>query len=195
MRMVKISTNPQGYRVHAVAVLKRYAPEKNQATPARYHISDHNFTLDISHSDCSVIGNNCRHSDPVFNQSIVQYDCVLGLHGDHSVLCRCRLNDTQEALQLPFRHEQMCGDAPTSYQQSWHNPSQIPSRGRGYSLWPGSAKCSNPRIRDWSNDPTYTLRLATVESAGRTPLFYPIRLFPLVSGKWIWLKLACSAGF
>jgi hypothetical protein len=49
--------NPQGYRVHAVEVLKRYATDKNQPTLARYLISGHNFNLDISHSYGSVIGN------------------------------------------------------------------------------------------------------------------------------------------
>ena len=62
MRIVEIATNPQGYRVHAGAVLKRYAPDETQATPARYHISDDNFNLDISLSYGSVIGNNCQHS-------------------------------------------------------------------------------------------------------------------------------------
>jgi len=57
MRIVEIATHPLGYRVHAGAVLKCYAPDHNQATPARYHISDHNFKLDISLSYGSVIGN------------------------------------------------------------------------------------------------------------------------------------------
>jgi len=57
MRMVEIATNPQGYRVHASEVLLRYATDKNQPTVARYHISGHNFDLDISHSYGSVIGN------------------------------------------------------------------------------------------------------------------------------------------
>jgi len=35
----------------------RYATDKNQPTPARYHISGHNFNLDISLSYGSVIGN------------------------------------------------------------------------------------------------------------------------------------------
>jgi len=35
----------------------RYATDKNQPTPARYHISGHNFNLDISHSHGSVMGN------------------------------------------------------------------------------------------------------------------------------------------
>jgi hypothetical protein len=55
MHMVEISTNPYDYRVHAGEVLKRYAPDKNQATPPPYHISGHNFNLDISHSYGSVI--------------------------------------------------------------------------------------------------------------------------------------------
>jgi len=55
--MVEIATNPYGYRVHAGAVLMRYAPDKNQATPTRYHDSDHNFNLNISRSYGSVIGN------------------------------------------------------------------------------------------------------------------------------------------
>jgi hypothetical protein len=50
MRMVEIATNPQGYRVPAGHVLMRYAPDKNQPTPAQYHISGHNFNLDISPS-------------------------------------------------------------------------------------------------------------------------------------------------
>ena len=57
MRLVEIDTHPLGYRVHAGAVLKRYAPDSDQATPARYHISDHNFNFDISLSYGSVIGN------------------------------------------------------------------------------------------------------------------------------------------
>jgi hypothetical protein len=56
MRMVEIATNPQGYRVHACAVLLRYATDKNQPTPASYHISGHNFNLDISLSYGSVVG-------------------------------------------------------------------------------------------------------------------------------------------
>jgi hypothetical protein len=55
--MVEIATNPQGYRVHAGEVLMRYSPDKNQAKPARYYISGHNFNLDISHSYGPVIGN------------------------------------------------------------------------------------------------------------------------------------------
>jgi len=35
----------------------RYAPDETQATPAWYHISHHNFNLDISLSYGSVIGN------------------------------------------------------------------------------------------------------------------------------------------
>jgi hypothetical protein len=31
MRMVEIATNPEGYRVHVSVVLKRYAPDNNQA--------------------------------------------------------------------------------------------------------------------------------------------------------------------
>jgi len=56
-RMVEIATNPQGYRVHASAVLMRYATDKNQPPPTQYHISGHNFNLDIAHSHGSVIGN------------------------------------------------------------------------------------------------------------------------------------------
>jgi hypothetical protein len=55
-RMVEIATNPKGYRVHADEVLKRYATDTNQPTLAQYHISGHNFDLDISHSYGSVIG-------------------------------------------------------------------------------------------------------------------------------------------
>ena len=55
--MVEIATNPQGYRVYACAVLMRYATDKNQPTPARYHISGHNFNFDISQLYGSVFGN------------------------------------------------------------------------------------------------------------------------------------------
>jgi len=56
MRMVQIATNPSGYRVHAGVVLKRYPPGKNQTISTQYHISDHNFNLDILLLDGSVIG-------------------------------------------------------------------------------------------------------------------------------------------
>jgi hypothetical protein len=59
MRMVKIATNPQGYRVYAGAALMRYATDKNQPIHAQYYISGHNFNLDIFHLYGSVIGNNC----------------------------------------------------------------------------------------------------------------------------------------
>ena len=49
-RMVETATNPQGYHVHAGEVLKRYTPDKNQATPARYYMSGQNLYFDISHS-------------------------------------------------------------------------------------------------------------------------------------------------
>jgi hypothetical protein len=55
-RMVEIATNPQGYRVHASAAFNAYATDKNQPTLARYHISGHNFNLNISHSYGPVIG-------------------------------------------------------------------------------------------------------------------------------------------
>ena len=49
--------HPNGYRVHACPALMRYTTDKNQPTHTRYHISDNNFNLDISHSYGSVIGN------------------------------------------------------------------------------------------------------------------------------------------
>jgi len=33
--MVEVATSPVGYGVHAGELLKRYAPDKNQATPAQ----------------------------------------------------------------------------------------------------------------------------------------------------------------
>jgi len=60
-RMVETATNSQGYRVHAGEVLKRYAPDQNQATAARYHISCYNCNFDISQSYGLVIGKDCRH--------------------------------------------------------------------------------------------------------------------------------------
>ena len=56
-RLTEVATNPLGYRVHASEGLKRYTPDFDQATLAGYHISDHNFNLDISLSYGSVIGN------------------------------------------------------------------------------------------------------------------------------------------
>ena len=58
--MVETATNPFGYRVHAGAVLKHSGPNKNQATPARYHIFDHNSNLDIVHLYGLVIGTSIR---------------------------------------------------------------------------------------------------------------------------------------
>jgi hypothetical protein len=40
-----------------VRLLMRYATDKNQPTLAQYHISGHNFNLDISHPYGSVIKN------------------------------------------------------------------------------------------------------------------------------------------
>jgi len=56
MRLVQIATHIKGYRVYAGKELKRYAPDKNQATPARYHMSDYIFNLNISLSYGSAIG-------------------------------------------------------------------------------------------------------------------------------------------
>jgi hypothetical protein len=55
MFWVEIATNPFGNCVHADAVLKCYTPDKNLATPVWYHISDHNFNLDILLLYVSVI--------------------------------------------------------------------------------------------------------------------------------------------
>jgi len=66
MCLVEDATNPFGYGVHAGEVSKHYAPDKNQATPARYHISGHTFNLDISLSYGSAIENSYRHSGSVF---------------------------------------------------------------------------------------------------------------------------------
>ena len=60
LRCVEIATNRRGDRVHAGEVLKRYTPDKNQAAPTRYQISEHNFNLDILHTDCSVFGTRIR---------------------------------------------------------------------------------------------------------------------------------------
>ena len=73
MRLVEIATNPQGYRVHAVVVLKCYTPDKNQATTTRYHISDHNFNLDILLLYGQVIGNVIYIFMVRLRASILQY--------------------------------------------------------------------------------------------------------------------------
>jgi len=71
--MVEIATNPFGYRVHAGAVLKRCAPVKNQATPTRYYISDHNFKLDILFAYGSVIRTRIHTwSEPAFRNQLLQ---------------------------------------------------------------------------------------------------------------------------
>jgi len=76
--MVEIATNPKGYRVHAAEVLKLYPPDRNQTTTAQYHISDHNFNLNISLSYGSVVGNIYRHSGSVFEHIILSHDCIIG---------------------------------------------------------------------------------------------------------------------
>jgi len=58
--LVEIATHPKGYRVHTCKVLWPYATDKNQATPAWYHILVYNFNLDILRSDGSVIGTRIR---------------------------------------------------------------------------------------------------------------------------------------
>jgi len=56
MRWQRLPRVPTGYRVNAVEVLRRYTPDHSQATTASYHISDHNFNLDISLSYGLVVG-------------------------------------------------------------------------------------------------------------------------------------------
>jgi len=60
MGIVEIATNSFDYCVHASVVLKHYAADKNQASPARYHISVHNFNLDILLTYGSVVGTYIR---------------------------------------------------------------------------------------------------------------------------------------
>jgi hypothetical protein len=119
---------PQGYGVHVSEVLMRYAPDKNQATPAQYHVSGHNISLNISHSYGSGIGNDCRH---IVQRLPAHLFCTMiasqVVRGGQPLRCRCRSNVTNVVLLLPYRHKPMCGDAPTSYQQSCHNPSVTPS--------------------------------------------------------------------
>jgi len=92
--LVEVATNPFGYCVHAGEVFKRYTSDKNQATPARYHISDHNFNLYISLLYGSVVGNIFRHSGSVFELIILSHDCIIGLGGGPPLLCQRRSNDT-----------------------------------------------------------------------------------------------------
>jgi len=142
LRMVEIATNPQGYHVHVGEVLKHYTPEKNQATPARYHISGYNFNLGISLFYGTVIGMNCQHSDRIFQQSILWYSCIIGLRGGQPILCRCRLMTHAHfcTSQLPFWHTSMCGDAPGLISSaSAIIPESHHCLGRDWSFWPGSA--------------------------------------------------------
>jgi len=114
MRLARIATNPNGYRVHAGAVSKRYAPDENQATPAKYYISDHNFNLNILLSYGSVIGNNANivYSALCANQycsTIASFVYVAANH--HYAYVDYRRAHFSVLLQLPFRHKPMCGDA------------------------------------------------------------------------------------
>jgi hypothetical protein len=52
--------NPFGYHVHAGEILKCDATDKNQATPAWYHISDQNINLEILGLYGSLIGLRIR---------------------------------------------------------------------------------------------------------------------------------------
>jgi len=56
MRLVEIDMNPCSYGVHAGAELQHYTPEKNQATHAKYHLSDHNCNLEILCWYASIVG-------------------------------------------------------------------------------------------------------------------------------------------
>jgi hypothetical protein len=60
--MGEITTNLKDYRIHAVEVFKCYSPDKNLATAAQHHMSDHNFNLHILLSYGSVIGTRIQHS-------------------------------------------------------------------------------------------------------------------------------------
>jgi hypothetical protein len=62
---VQSAMNPGGYHIHAGEVLMLSAPDKTQATPAWYYISDHQFNLDILGLSGSVIGTNiCTWLEP-----------------------------------------------------------------------------------------------------------------------------------
>ena len=118
MRLVEVTTNPHVYRVKAVALLKHYTPDKNQATTARYYISDHKFYFDISHSNVLVTGNNYWHSEPrLYDNSYCSVIVFIDLRGDPALLYQRRLNDSQ----LPFYTRQWTGMLQASYQQptSW----------------------------------------------------------------------------
>jgi hypothetical protein len=78
VRVVEIATNPFGYRVHAVVVLKHYAPDKNQATTTRYHhISDLNFNWETLVTYGSGIRTSTRYTRN--DLSINQYYSMITL--------------------------------------------------------------------------------------------------------------------
>ena len=62
MHNQRLTRIARGYRVHASEVLKRYAPDETQATPASYHISSHNFNLDIMLLYGLGVRNTSEHS-------------------------------------------------------------------------------------------------------------------------------------
>jgi hypothetical protein len=54
--VVQIATNGSGYHVHAGALLNYYTPDRNQATPTHYYMSDYIFMFDNLPSWGLVIG-------------------------------------------------------------------------------------------------------------------------------------------
>jgi hypothetical protein len=195
MCMVAIATHPKGYRIHACAVLMRYTTDKNQPTPARYHISGHNFILDITLSYGSVIGNA---SDIVGQTSSSLSYCsmiwIIGLCGGQPLLCRCRLM-TRTILAVAIPHTPMCGVAIGLISTaSVLIPQSRCWLGRDFSHWPESAQCSNLAQEIGLKIPLDSLQLTIAVSTGQTPLLYPIRHNHSSIGKWSWLKTTRSAG-
>jgi len=192
MRLVEVATNPHGYRVHAVALLKHYTPDKIHATTARYHISDHNFNFDISHSYSSVTGNNCRHSEQrLYDNSYCSMIAFIDLRGNPPLLYQSRLNDSQ----LPFHTRQCTGMLQASYQQ------------------PMSSSLNHNMLRPgpFPLAVEYPVTVLTQEAGLQIPLNCiladdcracryellcspPIRHNHSEVGKWIWLKTTRLAG-
>jgi hypothetical protein len=98
-RILEIATNPFAYCVHATALLTHHATYQNRGAIAQYHISEHNFSLNILHWCGSVIRTPiCTWSQRAFCYSILYYDCFIDWNGNQPLLCQCRLNDANSCM-------------------------------------------------------------------------------------------------
>jgi len=160
IRVVEIATNPKGYCVHACEVLKHCATDENQPTLARYHISGHNFNLDISHSYTSVIGHVADVSYNVFEQLILSYQCIIGVTWRTTTTMPMKINVTtcfriwtEDACSCQSTHATVRGCNRPHINSQCHKRSITPLLRPGPFPLAGECPVLQTHTREWSYDP------------------------------------------